>query len=241
MRFPPVLAYLWQVGGDLLFPPVCVGCRQVGMPLCDHCAQRVLPMPDSICYRCGRLLAQPAPGCFHCQRPDFPFASIRAAALYTEPLRGAIHALKYEGRVELAEPLSRYLLATVQRLQSLSGPMEIDGCLGVPLHARRLAERGYNQSGLLAAALARRLHYSYQPEWVWRHRETQSQVTLSAVERQQNVADAFTASPAVVGKRLLLIDDVTTTGATLSACASALKAAGAAAVYGLVLATPSAT
>ncbi len=229
---------LWQAGADLLFPPQCVGCHTPGAWLCNGCAQRVEPLPAAICARCGRALAVPSPTCSQCQSADFPFLWVRAAALYTEPLRAAIHALKYEGRVELAEPLSRYLVATVQPLRERGQMGVLDGCLPVPLHPRRLAERGYNQSALLAAAFARRTRYPFHEDWVWRSRDTQSQVTLSAAERQRNVADAFSASPAVAGKRLLLIDDVTTTGATLMACAKAVQAAGATEVYGLVLATP---
>jgi ComF family protein len=163
---------------------------------------------------------------------------VRAAALFEEPLRGAIHRLKYENSPELGEVLARYLVAAFARPEWRALPAPIDAVAPIPLHRQRLAERGYNQSALLAAGLARASGLPVFPEWLERHRETRAQVGLNAEERRLNVADAFRANPAVAGKRLLLVDDVFTTGATMAACAHAALAAGASAVYGLALAVP---
>jgi ComF family protein len=146
--------------------------------------------------------------------------------------------LKYEGRTELAEPLARYLVAIFQQPPWTELPHRLDACVPVPLHSKRLSERGYNQSALLTASFAQRVELPIKARYLTRTRETVSQVTLSADERRANVAGAFVADPEVAGKRLLVIDDVTTTGATLIACAYALKQAGVAAVYGMALATP---
>jgi ComF family protein len=108
----------------------------------------------------------------------------------------------------------------------------------VPLHAERLRERGYNQAELLARAFCRQVGLPLRPRWLQRQRLTHSQVGLSAQERQANVAEAFSASAAVRGKSILVIDDVYTTGATLNACATAALAAGAANVVALALAIP---
>ena len=102
----------------------------------------------------------------------------------------------------------------------------------------RYQERGYNQAELLASAFCDRVQLPLQAGWLVRQRSTHSQVGLTAVERQRNVEDAFVAADAVLGKRLLLIDDVYTTGATMRACAQAALDAGAAIVYGLALACP---
>jgi ComF family protein len=113
----------------------------------------------------------------------------------------------------------------------------VDVVSAVPLHASRLRERGYNQAVLLAQVVARTRSWVFAPDALRRVRETASQVNLNAQERRANVEAAFFAEPAVFcGRQVLVIDDVLTTGATLSACADALRAAGATHVYGATLA-----
>jgi ComF family protein len=163
---------------------------------------------------------------------------LRAAALHTDPLRGAIHALKYEDRPELAGPLARYLTAAFAAESWGPYRAAIDAIVAVPLHAERFAERGYNQSELLAAAFGRAVGLPCRPDWIKRHASTRPQVGLTAQERRSNVAQAFAADPAVAGRALLLIDDVYTTGSTLNACATAARVAGARAVFALALAIP---
>jgi ComF family protein len=112
----------------------------------------------------------------------------------------------------------------------------IDTIVPVPLHAMRLKERGYNQSQILSENMAQRLGLSCTPEALRREKYSQSQVGLSAVERKKNVEDAFSATPQLVEHRkILLVDDVCTTGSTLSVCAQALRAAGASQVYALTV------
>lgn len=239
VNIPSWVSRLARLGTDLLFPPKCIGCMQVGAIFCARCAQQVMAIPTSVCSRCGRMQPQAVTLCSLCQQEAEPSLTLtRAAAIYDEPLRAAIHALKYEGRAELAEPLSRYLVAIFQLPPWSELPHTIDACVPVPLHAQRLAERGYNQSALLTTRFAQRMDLSVEENYLTRTRETVSQVTLSADERHTNVAGAFTATPEVAGKRLLVIDDVTTTGATLTACANALKMAGATQIYGMALAMP---
>mgnify|MGYP001191797493 CR=1 FL=1 len=221
---------------DLVFPPSCVACGQPGALFCDACAQAVAPIPQPCCPRCGQPQAGAAL-CASCvSRVDDPIAMARAVALFAEPLRPAIHALKYANQPQLAPLLGRYLVA------ALASPawqnQIIDVVIPVPLHADRLASRGYNQSALLARHLCHALRLPLEPDWLVRHRDTRPQVGLTLEQRDVNVHDSFTAQLGVAGKRVLLIDDVYTTGATLRACAAAARDAGAAAIYGLTLARP---
>jgi ComF family protein len=163
---------------------------------------------------------------------------VRAAGLHVEPLRHFIHLLKYEDRPDLAPDLARYLAAT------LAGPEwetiwpQLDAIVPVPLHPARRRQRGYDQSELLARGLSDRTRIPLRVDFVARTRETHAQVGLNAAQRQANMHNAFAATGRCSGQHLLLIDDVYTTGATMRACAAALRAAGAATVCGLTLALP---
>jgi ComF family protein len=150
---------------------------------------------------------------------------------YEGSLRELIHLFKYSGVRPLARPLGHLLSLALPR------DLEFDLIAPMPLHWRRLWSRGFNQSALLARDLARRTGVPYGRP-VRRRRATVSQAELSGAERRRNVAGAFvvTGRPDVTGKRLLLVDDVLTTGATLGACAAALKKAGARYVTVLTLA-----
>ncbi|MEZ4656362.1 MAG: ComF family protein [Caldilineaceae bacterium] len=160
----------------------------------------------------------------------------RAAAVFTEPLRTAIHHLKYEQKPELAQVLARYLVAVFRAAPWPQRTASIEAVIPVPIHDERRAERGYNQAELLAGWFCRTVNLPLRAEWLCRWRATTSHVGLSAAERQRNVADAFRVTGPVQGRTILLIDDVYTTGATLQACADELMRNGARRVYALSLA-----
>ncbi len=206
---------------DLLFPPRCVGCGRGGSWFCDACAAATAPAPV---WNAGLE----------------PLAGLWAAGLYEDPLRLAIQALKYEGKRQVAGPLGRLLAATYRR-QMRGARLRFDIVVPVPLHPKRQAERGYNQSALLARGLASEVGLALREDVLWRWRHTPQQVGLDAAGRRANVAGAFACQArhlALVGKTLLLVDDVCTTGATLAACAETLRAAGVREVWGLTLARP---
>lgn len=168
-----------------------------------------------------------------------PLGLVRSAALHTDPLQSAIHALKYEGREEVAPSLARYLRAVVQEEPWPEILTSLDGIVPVPLHDERKKERGFNQAALLADGVASAAAVPVLEEAVLRVGATNSQVGLSSVERAENVKGKFLAAPEQVqGKALLLVDDVYTTGATMRECAAAMRMAGAGAVFGLALARP---
>lgn len=161
-----------------------------------------------------------------------PIPPIRSWAIYQGPLRKAIHGLKYHRNLALGD---YFAPALIQVLAAQN--WNIDLIVPVPLSPNRRRQRGYNQAEILAFPLALAIHKPLISRALIKQRETPSQVGRSANERQENVKDAFFAHPRFVsGRSILLVDDVVTTGATMSACAEALLNAGAHSVYGLTLA-----
>ena len=198
---------------DLLLPPRCGGCGALGALYCEACrgAIRRLEEPDRARFK--RL------------------SRLRSAALYEGPLEKALHRFKYEGRRPLAGPLA-LLIAERLAVEGLAA----EAIAWVPLHPRRQRSRGYNQSELLARELARLTRLPLRPG-LQRTRDTPPQVGLDRLRRAANVVRAFRwVGPPLAGGPLLLVDDVATTGATLDACATALREAGAGAVTGFTVA-----
>lgn len=227
---PAYLLYhnLWRVL-DWVFPPTCGGCDTLGSRWCKSCQQQVKRISGPVCPICG----EPASGvCLKCSSHPPEYTALRSFGFFQGPLREAIHRLKYNSDIGLAEPLSNHLIELYNELK-----WAVDVVAPVPLGSKRIKTRGYNQSGLLGRPLAYAINKSYQPGVLMRTRETRSQVGLSAAERRQNMDGAFSArANRVSGKTILIVDDVTTTGSTMNACAQALRQAGASAVYGLTLA-----
>jgi len=166
--------------------------------------------------------------------PHPPLTAVAVTGQHVGILQSAQWSLKYENVPEVAEPLGKRL---AERFVLLN--WTIDMIVPVPMHTSRLRERGYNQAQLLGEVAAQELGLTCVPDAIKRLRQTQSQVTLNAQERLANMQNAFEAEPRFVsGQRILLIDDVYTTGATLAACAQAALDAGAIAVYGLAVTAP---
>lgn len=216
---------------DLLFPARCVNCSQSGSALCESCFTSIQPVNAPFCQRCGHPLYAARAACPECRAHPRLITNIRSACWHEGAVREAIHALKYKRRRDVAPALARLLAA---QLASENAPFEL--ITSVPLHPARELERGYNQAELLAEQTARVMRSTYV-RTLKRTRATADQIGLSAVERRANVHAAFVSTGnAVAGKNVVLIDDVCTTGATLDACAAALFANHARAVYGLTVA-----
>lgn len=217
---------------DLVFPPRCVGCQREGEYWCRDCRKDVPLITSSLCDWCGQPI--PAPGrCAACAVRPASLDGIRSVALFEGTLREAIHAFKYEGLTALGQALGEFLAQGWERLRPKG-----DVVVPVPLHPSRLRERGYNQSTLLARELGRRVGLPVLEKVLARSRMTLPQVELDARQRWDNVQGAFHcyAGDQIRHRAVLLIDDVCTTGATLIACAEALRPYGPASVWALTLA-----
>ncbi len=176
---------------------------------------------------CGTSLSGQSIICSDCGAARPRFRVLRSWSVFEGPVRSVLHRLKYRRDIGLAEALTPQL---AEFLETLHWPVEV--VVPVPLGRQRLAERGYNQAGLIARPLAMAMRIDYSADVLVRSRETPSQVGLTRVQRQQNVLDAFrAASRRVRDRSVLLMDDVATTGSTLSSCAEALYTAGARDVF----------
>jgi ComF family protein len=223
---------LVELAVDSFFPRRCVGCGKVGGFLCPECLGRLLRLMPPFCPRCGRPQASGivCPSCW--QRPT-DIDGIRSPFRFDEVIRKAVHELKYRN-LKAISPCLAELLADYLKENPLPG----EALIGVPLHPRRLRERGYNQSSLIAAELGKRIGLPVIEDCLIRVKQAQPQVKAVDVdERRRNVADAFVCRDEKVSdKQIILIDDVCTSGATLESCAAALKNKGAKSVWGLTLA-----
>lgn len=236
-------AKLRAAGGRTLnvaLPPLCPACRQVVREngLCATCWGKLSIIAPPYCERLGIPFAyDPGPGVLSMQAIADPpsYGRARAAVCYDEIGRTLVHAFKYGDRLELAPLMGRLIARAGQKLLS-----EADALVPVPLHWRRLWMRRFNQSALLAKAISHTSGVPVAEHALKRVKPTAQQVGLSKSERARNVQGAFRVPPkakiAVAGRRLIIVDDVQTSGATVDACARTLLRAGALNVDVLVFA-----
>ena len=212
---------------DLLFPLTCGVCGREGHVLCPGCEAAAPRLERPYCPTC----AAPGPTglCEQCAAVRLAIDGIRAPYLMERVIRELVYSLKYRHVRAVAPELAR-LLATYLESNTIPGQVIVP----VPLHARRLRERGYNQSELLARELSKWSGIPIETRALRRTRNTPPQVDMeSHDERKRNTEGAFECVSEMEGVSVLLIDDVVTTGSTMSACAAALKTAGAGSVWGL--------
>jgi len=232
MAVLPPLARVGQAILDVLFPPRCAACGAYGAFLCGGCREelpRALPPRCPICWQ-----SQPQGAlCHRCREERPAFEEARSPYVYEGPAGELVHALKYNLLSALAPPMAQLMADHLGE-----EGMEADLVAPVPLYGRRQRVRGYNQSALLAREISRLAGLPLAERALRRRRDTPPQArTADAEARRRNVAEAFVADPRrVKGRRVLVIDDVMTTGATLDACARALRQAGAASVCALTFA-----
>ena len=214
---------------DLVLPLSCAVCHREGALLCEECEPSLPKLEQPYCSVCAR------PGqhgvCSDCATETRGFDCISAPYLFEGAVREMVHDFKYRG-VRAAAPTLGGLL-----VWHLRSSMPADVIVPVPLHRSSERERGYNQSDLMARVVAANSDLPFGRRALRRLRKTAPQISMDGYEqRRRNIEGAFECVQDLEGQRVLLIDDVVTTGSTLSACAEALKAAGARSVWGLALA-----
>lgn len=221
---------------DLALPPRCHLCRcfipEAGpLHLCPACHDQLPLLSSPCCSICGQPFADAGHDhpCGACLLQPPPWEAARSAVLFDGGCRDLIHAFKYRHRFHLRRPLA---LLTARQLGGFVAESNADLVAPVPLHPRRLRQRGFNQSLLLAEILQKEWQLPLQRQLLQRTRYTTSQTELSAEQRAINLRGAFSVpdSTVLINKRVLLVDDVFTTGATLTECSRCLLQAGAAAV-----------
>lgn len=227
----PPITRLKRVALDLFFPPWCIGCGREGNYICESCRRTLTRINPPVCPRCGRPRSQ-GTLCPACTAWQADIDGIRSPFLFDGVIRKAIHELKYNNLRASAPVLAGFLHDFL-----LNNPVPGEVLVPVPIHRKRERERGYNQSSLLAHELGRLNDLPLVEGCLVRRTHTPPQArTASVIERRKNVASAFACvDERLRNKQVILIDDVSTSGATLNACAGALKSAGALTVWGLVL------
>lgn len=221
---------------NILFPESCPVCQQSSSehataPLCPECWQSIVPYEGPICKKCGKpLLSEASTICGECLTDEPAFDWARSFGIYENILKKGINLLKYHGKKRLSKPLSNFLCY-------LDLPAA-HAIIPVPVHNNRLRQRGFNQSALLGRYLAKTLQIELILNCLVKIKDTLPQVGLRSKERNENIKRSFSVrnKDLIVGKKILLLDDVITTGATIRECSKVLKKAGAEDIYVIALA-----
>ncbi len=226
---------------NFIFPPECIVCEnrlaENERYFCTTCRNLADDIRFAVCLECRTEITDLRIGCSNCEGTN-PISILWACGTFDQFYRPVVHGIKYEGLRPLVSMMSEIIFS---RLDETPGSTIIDAIVPVPLHWTRLRERGFNQSEQIADEVGRRLDLPVLAHALKRVKKTLDQTGLSAQARIENMKGAFKIrnADAVAGKRILLIDDVTTTGATLNEAAGELRRAGCRNVYAAVIAMAS--
>ncbi len=217
---------------DLFLPPACLLCGQRlqgstrVLDFCDACMAGVIPLGPAHCCLCAQPFADATSShlCGTCLKLPPSFTRVHAAGRYRGSIKDAVHRLKHRNQLALAKPLGLIL----GKIISNSGPGDpSDYIVPVPLHPHRLRQRGYNQALEIARPLSRQLELPIENRLLQRSRKTPPQQGLPADQRSRNLRNAFRLAGQVTGARILLVDDIMTTGETVRECCRTLLQGGA--------------
>ena len=228
---------------DLIYPKICFLCRTPLTPsesaglLCPLCLQKITPNHPVFCAKCSRPLSSMSETvCRQCQRHSPAFDRCWSAVIYDDTMRYLLHLFKYGGNTGLRLPFAALMIHFIKKYRV---PIhDCDLIVPVPLHAARFRERGFNQSELIAALLARHFQIPCDLSLINRRRHTVNQARVNSKQRWTNMQGTFRIKQShnIINTNIMIIDDLLTTGATLSEIAGGLKQAGANKVYGLTTA-----
>ena len=226
---------------DTLFPISCISCNKPDEWLCESCLNKIPLKRDQVCPYCEKMITPNGYACFGCKEKYSLDGLLVASSYQDKIISKAIHLYKYRFAEELSSSLGDILLRSIQNSEL---PLP-DMIIPVPLHKRRLRQRGFNQSELLAEYVSEKITPGFpiplENNLLERFRYTHPQMEIkNQIARRKNIENAFRVSKEntkkIKDKRILIIDDVTTTGATIFECAKTLKKSGAKEVFGLVIA-----
>ncbi|MEI6039961.1 MAG: ComF family protein [Candidatus Berkelbacteria bacterium] len=231
---------------DFLFPKYCVNCGSEVLStdgwVCFECTQKIVPVVSQICPECEKLSPM---GEYHsnCRKGKSLKGIICSTYFHEGPVREMIHNLKYNGVSELAAPLARLMERALEKseIRILNDKFDVRNSdfviTYVPMHNSRKATRGYNHAEILAREIGQKLNIKVE-DLLIKKSKTRRQAELSGNARRKNLSGAFAVKPDICIKncKIIIVDDVTTTGSTLNECAKVLKTAGAKEIWGLVIA-----
>ncbi len=232
-----------QVLLDILYPVRCPVCEEIVLPrgqrICRSCREKLVYIEEPRCKRCGKPIEyEEQEYCSDCRRKNFHYDGGYAVWAYNEAMRASVAGFKYRGRKE-------YSVFYIQEIARLYGEairrLSPEAIVPVPIHRSKYLERGYNQADILAKGIGRELQLPVYSKLLVRHKKTLPQKKLSDKERLKNLAEAFQINKNEGGKqlsqldRVLLVDDIYTTGSTVEACTNVLKSNGVKEVYFIVL------
>lgn len=226
---------------DLIFPITCLNCNKEGLWLCQNCYTKIEITRESSCPLCKK--SNQGEFCQNCQAKVSLNGLIITTSYENPIIQKTIQAFKYHNLKEISIPLSKLLITSLSQIDKLNKAPILNlhknlVLTAVPLHKKRLLERGFNQAELLARPAARFLKVAFYPDLLSRKHYTEAQATLSKSQRLNNIKNAFVKNKSLdlSGKNVIIIDDVATTLATLNECAKILKKYNCQQVWGLVIA-----
>ena len=216
---------------DFVYPPSCSGCGKPGSLWCSDCQHSTQRILSPICEICGYPILKPGV-CKNCQTTRPPFTFLRSFAEYNGALEKAVKSIKYHSNLGLGLIFAEYLSEMVSNLN-----WDFDCIVPIPISKEHLRSRGYNQTSVFARPLALMLNKPINENSVIRTKNTLSQVHLTREERFTNLQSAFSVNSAtLIGKKVLVVDDISTTGATLISCSKVLMDSGCNEVFCLTIA-----
>lgn len=236
-RFKKTAVNAWRGLKEIFFPSICFSCDKKIREgfLCAGCSSKITFLHPPLCNYCAKPVAGNKTGlCIDCLHGKHHYAKLFCAAVYREPLENLIHLFKYKNCDYLAELFTGLIAAHLEKTGFQAA--DYDFVTAVPMHPSKLKERGYNQAGLLAKDIANYFKIPLKDGIIYETKEKASQARLKKNERVKNVAGCFAAQGKLDGPKIIIIDDIFTTGSTVNECARVLKEAGAQSVTVMALA-----